>query len=322
MGRVQRSWLAGLFGWDVDELMWVQRHHGFLPAAAGYEVAFDLELVEAAIELFALAAPLGGPPSTVFTDVWTPLYDPDSDEPPGRPPTPCTGSWPCGTAGRVGGGRAQAARRAQRGHARRARRGGARAVGDLSTSRDLFDRFFIDVDMGSPATTSRVREAIAAAQLFFHRYLLDLQPVTLRPGVDGPADPDAVKAELRRWWEWMKNYRLWEANRKVYLYPENYLRPELRDTKTPAFAALEDDLLQGEITQASAERAYRRYLDEYTEVSRLTIAGGYVHEVEDDETCPGISCCSAGRRPTLAGTTTASPSSPRRPAARPSGTRG
>ena len=138
--------------------------------------------------------------------------------------------------------------------------------------------------MGSAATTSRVREAIAAAQLFFHRYLLDLQPVTLRPGDDGlPARPDEVKAELRRWWDWMRNYRVWEANRKVYLYPENYLRPELRDTKTPAFAALEDDLLQGEITPASAERAYRRYLDEYTEVSRLTIAGGYVHEPEDDE---------------------------------------
>ena len=141
--------------------------------------------------------------------------------------------------------------------------------------------------MGSAATTSRVREAIAAAQLFFHRYLLDLQPVTLRPGDDGlPAGPDEVKAELRRWWDWMKNYRVWEANRKVYLYPENYLRPELRDTKTPAFAALEDDLLQGEITPASAERAYRRYLDEYTEVSRLTIAGGYVHEPADDDELP------------------------------------
>ena len=23
--------------------------------------------------------------------------------------------------------------------------------------------------------------------------------------------PDAVLAELRRWWGWMKNYRVWEA---------------------------------------------------------------------------------------------------------------
>jgi hypothetical protein len=34
-------------------------------------------------------------------------------------------------------------------------------------------------------------------------------------------------------WEWMKNYRLWEASRKVFLYPENWLEPELREDKSP-----------------------------------------------------------------------------------------
>ncbi len=204
------------------------------------------------------------------------------------PRTPCAGSWHCGTArrsGRRSSGRSTTSSTSP--HATPWWRPCWRSRSDLQTSRDLFDRLFIDVDMGSAATTSRVREAIAAAQLFFHRYLLDLQPVTLRPRDDGlPARPDEVKAELRRWWDWMKNYRVWEANRKVYLYPENYLRPELRDTKTPAFAVLEDDLLQGELTSASAERAFRRYLDEYTEVSRLTIAGGYVHEPADDDELP------------------------------------
>ena len=33
---------------------------------------------------------------------------------------------------------------------------------------------------------------------------------------------------------------------------------------------------QGEITEASVTQAYKKYLDEYTEVSRLIIAGGYV----------------------------------------------
>jgi Tc toxin complex TcA C-terminal TcB-binding domain/Neuraminidase-like domain/Hemopexin len=273
--------LAGLFGWDVDELMWVQRHQGFLPAAPGLEAAFDLELVEAAVELFELATPLGAGPSTVLTDVWTPLYA--ADPPDTRAAADALGRL---LALRYPEPDWAAIERRLHDELNLATRDALVAAvlgqsGDLSTSRDLFDRLYIDVDMGSAATTSRVREAIAAAQLFLHRYLLDLQPVTLRTGDDGPARPEAAKAELRRWWGWMKNYRLWEANRKVYLYPENYIRPELRDTKTPAFAALEDDLLQGEITQASAERAFRRYLDEYTEVSRLTIAGGYVHERDD-----------------------------------------
>ena len=29
-------------------------------------------------------------------------------------------------------------------------------------------------------------------------------------------------------WEWLKNYRVWDANRKIFLYPENWTEPELR----------------------------------------------------------------------------------------------
>ena len=28
-------------------------------------------------------------------------------------------------------------------------------------------------------------------------------------------------------WEWRKNYRVWEANRKVFVYPEDWLEPDL-----------------------------------------------------------------------------------------------
>src|SRR5947209_8834476 len=29
-------------------------------------------------------------------------------------------------------------------------------------------------------------------------------------------------------WESRKNYRIWDANRKIFLYPENWVEPELR----------------------------------------------------------------------------------------------
>ena len=29
-------------------------------------------------------------------------------------------------------------------------------------------------------------------------------------------------------WEWLKKYRIWDANRKIFLYPENWVEPELR----------------------------------------------------------------------------------------------
>ncbi|SRR5206468_1392576 len=40
-------------------------------------------------------------------------------------------------------------------------------------------------------------------------------------------------------WEWRKNYRVWDAKRKIFLYPENWIEPELR-LSTRFRAALDD----------------------------------------------------------------------------------
>ena len=50
-------------------------------------------------------------------------------------------------------------------------------------------------------------------------------------------------------WEWLKKYRVWDANRKIFLYPENWLEPELRDDKSPFFKEIESELLQSDITE-------------------------------------------------------------------------
>jgi hypothetical protein len=156
---------------------------------------------------------------------------------------------------------------------------------DVANERGLYEQLLIDVEMESCGTTSRIEEAIAATQLYFHRYFVNLEAMNNNGNPDNSnsdnrsrLDPETLKQELKNYWTWFKNYRVWEANRKVFLYPENYIRPELRATKTPAFKTLEDDLLQGEVTEEAAQRVYRKYLEEYTEVSRLTIAGGYVYD--------------------------------------------
>jgi hypothetical protein len=42
-------------------------------------------------------------------------------------------------------------------------------------------------------------------------------------------------------WAWRKRYRVWEANRKVFLYPENWVEPERRG-KLAGFGALAEEL--------------------------------------------------------------------------------
>jgi hypothetical protein len=139
----------------------------------------------------------------------------------------------------------------------------------LENSNQLYELLLIDVDMGTCMSTSRIVQAIAAVQLFVQRCLLGLE------------DGVAVSAIDPRRWDWMSAYRLWEANRQVYHFPENWLEPALRDDKSPFFTELESDLLQTDLTTASAENAFLNYLYNLDEVARLDLVGMYVQDKSD-----------------------------------------
>ena len=136
----------------------------------------------------------------------------------------------------------------------------------IDTPDKLFEYFLIDVEMDPCMKTSRIKQAISSVQLFVQRCLMNLEPC-----VDS-ADINAGE------WEWMKHYRVWEANRKVFLWPENWLEPELRDDKSSFFKDLESELLQGDITEDAAATALVHYLEKLDEVARLEICGMYYEE--------------------------------------------
>ena len=143
---------------------------------------------------------------------------------------------------------------------------------NVRDANDLYAHFLIDVEMDPCMMTSRIKQAISSTQLFVQRCLMNLEPeVTAGTEVD----------EHWRQWKWMKNYRVWEANRKVFLYPENWIEPELRDDKSPFFKALESELLQSDLTLETAETAFLHYLEKLDQVARLEIVGMY-HQLEED----------------------------------------
>ena len=109
--------------------------------------------------------------------------------------------------------------------------------------------------------TSRIKQAIGAMQLFVQRCLMNLEA-----GVSAPARPRS-----RRWreWTWMRNYRVWEANRKVFLYPENWIEPELRDDKSPFFQDLESELLQSELSQTPTDDIQLKTADPASRLPQL-----------------------------------------------------
>ena len=133
----------------------------------------------------------------------------------------------------------------------------------IDTPDKLFEYFLMDVQMAPCIQTSRIRHALSSVQLFIERCLMNLEP---------RVSPAAIDAKQ---WQWMKRYRVWEANRKVYLFPENWLEPELRDDKSPFFKEIESELLQSDITDERASIALLNYLSKLEEVAKLEPCGIY-----------------------------------------------
>lgn len=124
----------------------------------------------------------------------------------------------------------------------------------------LFEFFLIDPGMEPVVQTSRLRLALSSVQLFVQRCLLNLEPAVPAAALTRATD-----------WQWMSRYRVWEANRKIFLYPENWLEPEFRDDKSFLYQALEGRLLQEDVTDDLAEDAFLDYLRGLAVLARLDI---------------------------------------------------
>jgi peptidoglycan hydrolase-like protein with peptidoglycan-binding domain len=144
---------------------------------------------------------------------------------------------------------------------------------------DVYGYYLIDVEMSSCALTSRIVQANASIQLFVQRCFLNLESgITIKTTETSPPSAPPADTEWLQW-QWMHAYRLWQANREVFLYPENWIDPSLRRDKSPFYSELETDLRQNPITTDSAEDAYRSYLEKLDAVARLDVVGLF-HDTE------------------------------------------
>lgn len=140
---------------------------------------------------------------------------------------------------------------------------------NITNTNSLYAHFLIDLEMDACMITSRIKQAISSMQLFVDRCLMNLED-----GLDKKRI--VLGADFTTQWDtWRKRYRVWEANRKIFVYPENWIDPDLRDDKSPFFKELESKLRQNEITDETAEDALREYLEKLDAVSNLEIIGVY-----------------------------------------------
>ncbi len=136
----------------------------------------------------------------------------------------------------------------------------------------LSEYLLTDVEVSGKFYTSKVKEAIGAYQTYFHRLIMNMEP---------GASLKSVFVE--KYWDWFKNYRVWEANRRVFLTPENYLEPDLRKNASEIFKNFQNTLQQGEVNDVNINNAFSQYLVNFTTIANLKIITGYYYEVDPED---------------------------------------
>jgi hypothetical protein len=141
----------------------------------------------------------------------------------------------------------------------------------------LFEYFLIDVQMSACMDTSRIVQANSSVQMFVNRCLLNLESDTTS-GVEKGVSPGAIDSDR---WETMKHYRVFEAARKVFVTPENWVEPEWRMDRSEFFKDLESYLVQNDITDRTVEDAFRNYLSSLNDVANLDVCGIHRENYDD-----------------------------------------
>ena len=133
---------------------------------------------------------------------------------------------------------------------------------EMKDENDLYEYFLVDVEMEACMPSSRIVLAHSSVQLFVQRCLMGLEPDAIS---DVEKDPNWNQ------WKWMKNYRVWEANRKVFLYPENWYDVTLTDDKTYLLTEFINEIQQNELTNDTAEEAIKKYLEKLDNIAFLEV---------------------------------------------------
>lgn len=134
----------------------------------------------------------------------------------------------------------------------------------IETPDDLYEYLLIDPEITSAVQTSPVASAIASLQT----YVTDLN-LGIEPNVTLTAD------EVKLWEQVYQQYPLWAANQLLSIYPEDYIDPTLRLSKTHLFKNLENALSQDTLSEENVRKAVFNYLNEFEKVSNLKVVNAY-----------------------------------------------
>ncbi len=142
----------------------------------------------------------------------------------------------------------------------------------IKTANDLYQYKLLDVQVSQAVPTSPVVSAIASIQQYINAALMGMEP-----GYETKVMEDHL---VSQWREINSQYPIWAANQQLSYYPELYIDPSLRLTKSKYFQQLENDLNQNKIHIDTTQEAVLSYLASFEEVANLTIINGYINTAD------------------------------------------
>jgi hypothetical protein len=145
---------------------------------------------------------------------------------------------------------------------------------EITDTESLYEYLLLDVNVSSAVPTSRLVEATSSVQVYINRML---------EGVDKATFPLNSKAALEEEWETAQQYRVWEANEKLKLYPSNYIEPELRLKKTEVFNQFEQSLSKGSLNPDMVETAIYSYIKELQHLTELEPTGFFQIRIPESD---------------------------------------
>jgi len=144
----------------------------------------------------------------------------------------------------------------------------------VQTPEDVYEYLLIDPLVSNAVPTSQVAQAMSSIQQYINGIALNMEP-----GYDTRyLDSD----RLTQWTAGASQYDVWGGEVELDIYPEDYIDPTLRQSKTEYFIELESSLDQHAINKDNAQQAVLAYLNEFEQVANLDVISGYLDG--DDQT--------------------------------------
>jgi len=143
---------------------------------------------------------------------------------------------------------------------------------EVVNAEKLYEYLLLDVNVSAKMHTTRLLEAVGSVQLYINRAVDGIEPADF---LDKPLLLEA--------WETDKEYRVWEANKKLFYYPGQYVDPNLLRNASSSYYDFSDALRQGKLGDKTVRAALNPYLAEIAAQGQATI-GGISEAVIDDET--------------------------------------